>query len=147
MCWSPWLLAPETFHSHSLLGQSNLKQFVSSAPLILRSIIFKIVNDASLSIFYQYLHASCSLELTNGMPPPLLWLCCTKFSTPARPYAVQMGFVRVNQYFYFCIHFTGDFRKSLRLSVFLFAFYLNSLKMSVMAPHKPKLIICFVLIP
>ncbi len=83
---------------------------------------------ASLSIFYRYFHAYCSSEVANCMPPLLPRPRCTRLSSQAHPFTVQIPYVRVDQHLYSFITVTGKLWNSLSLFVFPPTFDLNSFK-------------------
>ena len=88
-------------------------------------------NVAYLSIFYRYIHADCSSEIANCMPPSLPRPRCTRLSTSSHPYSVNLSNARVNQYLHSLIPITGKLWNSLPLSVFPPIYDLNSFKRGV----------------
>ena len=85
-------------------------------------------NVAYSSIFYRYIHADCSSELANCMPPSLPRPRCTRLSTSSYPYSVNLSNARINQYLHSLIPITGKLWNSLPLFVFPPAYDLNSFR-------------------
>ncbi|MPC20807.1 hypothetical protein E2C01_013767 [Portunus trituberculatus] len=88
-------------------------------------------NVASLSIFYRYFHANCSIYLVNCKSPLLLRPRCTRFPSSSNPYIVQPSNTRVNHYSQSFIPFTGKLWNSLPASVFPYSYDLTSFKRGV----------------
>ena len=62
--------------------ESKVFRVINSPPLTnCLDYLSYLRNVASLSIFYCYVHADCSSELADCMPPPLPRLRCTSLST------------------------------------------------------------------
>ena len=94
-------------------------------------------NVASLTIFYRYFHAHCSLELAACLPPPLPRPRCTRLSTHSHPYSVYLPNARVNQYLHSFIPFTGKLWNSLPVSIFPPSYNLAFFKREV-SRHLPN---------
>ncbi len=119
-------------HTHTALLsrlESNAFRLMNSPPLtdcILPLILRR--NVVSLSIFYRYFHANCSFELANCMPAPLPRPRCTKLSSQAHPFTIQIPYTRVNQHLQSFIPVTCKLWKSLPFSVFPPSYDLNIFK-------------------
>ena len=88
-------------------------------------------NVASLFLFYLYVHADCSSELANCMPPPLPRPRCPRLSISFHPYSVHLPNARVNQYLFSFILYTDKLWNTFPLSIFPLAYGLNSFKRRV----------------
>ncbi len=72
--------------------ESKAIRLISSPPLTNCLPSLKLRRSvASLAIFYRYFHANCSYDLPNCMPPLLQRPQCTRLSTLAHPYTVQIS--------------------------------------------------------
>ncbi len=123
------------FHTHTaLLNKVKSKAFrlINSPPLTDCILPLNLRrNVASLSIFYRYFHANCSSELAICMPPPLPRPRCTRLSSQAQPFTVQIPYTRVNQHLQSFIPITRKLWRSLPFSVFPPSYDLNLLKRGV----------------
>ncbi|MPC99166.1 hypothetical protein E2C01_094563 [Portunus trituberculatus] len=72
-----------------LLDRVESKAFclINFPPLTLQPLSHRR-NVASLTIFYRYFHVNYSTDLTNYMPPRLLWPRCTRLSSSSHPYSL-----------------------------------------------------------
>ncbi len=120
-------------HIHIQLSSTEWIQrlFVSPYPFLLAAHVFCLSNVASLSIFYRYFHTNCSSELVNCIPPPLPRSRCTRFSSQAHPYTIQIPYAGVNHYLFPFFPYTGKLWNSLPASVFPTAYDLNAFKSGV----------------
>ncbi|MPC28722.1 hypothetical protein E2C01_021931 [Portunus trituberculatus] len=82
-------------------------------------------NVTPLAIFYLYIHANCSSDLADCMPPILLCPSCTRLYSSSHPYSVQLSDTRVNQYSPSFIPLSGKLWISLPSSVFLSSYDLT----------------------
>ena len=110
----------------ALLNRVESKAFCLNSPPLTDCLDYLSYwrNVASLSLFYRFVHADCSSQLANCMPPPLLRPRCTTLSTSSHPYSVHLS----NASF---IPYTGKLWNFLPLPVFPPVYDLNSFKRGV----------------
>ncbi len=123
------------FNTYSSLGQSGIERhFVSSAPLLLLA-IFYLLNLAAVLLLPQSSIAifmlTALLNLLTACLPPLTRRRCTRLSSQAHSYTVQIPYGRVNQYILSFVPVTGKLWNSLPYSVFPHVYDLNAFKRGV----------------
>ena len=88
--------------------------YLSSLSILYSNRFLKLPIDSALIT----LHANCSSDLTNCMPPLLPQPHCTRLASSSQPYSVHLSNAIVNPYSQSFIPFSGKLWNSLPASVF-----------------------------
>ena len=129
-CSHVWRSSP---HSH-ILSRVESKAFrLINSPELTQSLqSLSLRRDvASLSLFYRYYTGHCSLELADGVPPPLERPRNTRLATFSHPFSVQLSNARVNRYSQSFIYSTGALWNNLPATIFPPIYDLNTFKRRV----------------